>query len=60
MKFSDYANSYSFKGKLNIGVLVIHGFTGTPQSVEYYCKTLHKSGFDIEAPVLKTGAFLNS
>ena len=52
MNFSDYNTPLSFKGKLNIGVLVIHGFTSTPQSIEYYSKKMYESGFHIEAPIL--------
>ena len=52
MEFSNYNKSFSLEGRLNIGVLVIHGFTSTPQSIEYYFKKMNEYGFHVEVPVL--------
>ena len=46
------AEPFSFKGN-DIGVLVIHGFTGTTQSMRYLGTELHKQfGFTVEGPRL--------
>jgi carboxylesterase len=42
----------SLKGKGKNGVLVIHGFTGNPESMRFYSEKLWKAGFDIECPLL--------
>jgi carboxylesterase len=53
LDFSQYAKPISFQSNSsNIGILVVHGFGSTPQSIEYYCKKLHQAGFHIEAPCL--------
>jgi carboxylesterase len=36
----------------HIGILVCHGFNGTPQSVEFLSKSLAKKGYTIYAPLL--------
>lgn len=43
----------SIKKKSKTGVLVIHGFSGTPLSLEPLINSLEKKGFNIEAPLLK-------
>jgi len=46
------AEPFSFKGN-DIGVLVMHGFTGTTQSMRYLGTELHKQfGFTVEGPRL--------
>jgi len=35
-----------------IGVLVIHGFTGSPVSIAPWAKFLNKSGYTVSAPLL--------
>jgi carboxylesterase len=37
----------------DIGILVSHGFTGTPQSMRYYGEALHSAGFTVAGPLLK-------
>lgn len=41
------------QGNNGAGVLVIHGFTGTPDSMRPVVNTLHESGFTVLAPLLK-------
>jgi len=47
------AEPFFFKGKNDIGVLVSHGFTGTPQSMRYYGEALHRAGYTVAGPLLK-------
>ncbi len=42
---------YTENGK--IGVLVSHGYTGSPQSMRYYAEGLAKAGFTVALPRLK-------
>ncbi|OHD55577.1 MAG: hypothetical protein A2Y33_00925 [Spirochaetes bacterium GWF1_51_8] len=42
----------SIAGKSDIGVLVSHGFTSTPQSQEYMIERYADAGFHVECPVL--------
>jgi carboxylesterase len=46
------AEPFFFKGS-DIGVLVSHGFTGTPQSMRYYGEALHRAGYTVAGPLLK-------
>lgn len=46
------AEEFSIKGN-NIGILISHGFMGTPQSVKYIGEKLAKLGFTVHAPRLK-------
>jgi carboxylesterase len=46
------AESFYIKGN-NIGILISHGFNGTPQSVRYIGEELAKYGFTVLAPRLK-------
>jgi carboxylesterase len=46
------AEPFFFKGN-DIGVLVSHGFTGTPQSMRYYGEALHRTGYTVIGPLLK-------
>ena len=46
------AEPFFFKGN-DTGVLVSHGFTGTPQSMRYYGEALHRSGYTVIGPLLK-------
>ena len=48
----DYYKPIRLTGNSNIGVLVIHGFTGTPKSVEPWALGFNSSGFDVVAPLL--------
>ncbi len=46
------AEPFAFEGN-DIGVLVSHGFTGTPQSMRYYGEALHRRfGFTVVGPRL--------
>ena len=45
------AEEYFHKGS-DIGVLVIHGFTGTPQSVRYLAEQIAKQGYTVLVPIL--------
>lgn len=40
------------EGTNNAGVLVVHGFTGTPDSVRPLVHKLHETGFTVSAPLL--------
>jgi carboxylesterase len=44
--------SFSFKGKSKIGILLIHGFTSNPLSLEPIAKSFAKNNFNIELPLL--------
>jgi carboxylesterase len=46
------AEPFFFKGN-DIGVLVCHGFTGTPQSMRYLGEQLHRAGYTVIGPRLK-------
>ncbi len=35
-----------------VGVLVSHGFTSTPESMRPLCEALHKAGYNVECPIL--------
>ncbi len=52
MSIKDYARPISLKGKLNTGILLIHGFTGCNVSMKYLSEKLNKQGFAIESPCL--------
>jgi carboxylesterase len=45
------AEAFFFEGN-DIGVLVSHGFTGSPQSMRYYGKRLHEKGYTVAGPRL--------
>jgi carboxylesterase len=42
----------SHTGKSDIGVLISHGFTSTPQSQDYMAKRFADAGFHVECPIL--------
>ena len=42
----------SHYGKSDIGILISHGFTSTPQSQEYMAKRFAGAGFHVECPIL--------
>ncbi len=44
--------SLDFKGERDVGVLVIHGFTGTPLSVKPLIDALVNEGYHVKAPLL--------
>jgi carboxylesterase len=46
------AEPFFFQGN-DTGVLVSHGFTGTPQSMRYYGEALHQRGYTVIGPLLK-------
>ncbi|OIK13074.1 lipase [Bacillus sp. MUM 116] len=46
------AEKFRFKGN-NIGILISHGFVGTPQSVRYLGERLAENGFTVLGPRLK-------
>ena len=48
----DGAESFYFKGN-EVGILVSHGFMGTPQSVRYIGEKLVQYGYSVVAPRLK-------
>jgi carboxylesterase len=41
------------KGTQKIAVLLLHGFTGTPDSMRYQANYLHELGFTVCAPLLE-------
>ena len=47
------AEAEFLKGSNDIVVLVIHGFTGTTQSMRLVAYALHKNGFTVNMPRLK-------
>lgn len=51
LKIMEGAEPFFFQGN-DIGVLVSHGFTGTPQSMRYYGKALHQAGYTVIGPLL--------
>ncbi len=46
------AEPFSFENDSDVGVLVIHGFTGTTSSVRYWGECLAKADFNVEGPRL--------
>ena len=40
------------QGNADIGILILHGFTGSPASIAPWAKALHERGFTISAPRL--------
>ncbi len=46
-------NAISLKGKKKSGILLIHGFTSTTQSMEYLAHRFHEQGYHIELPLLR-------
>ena len=52
LKIMKGAEPFFFQGN-DTGVLVSHGFTGTPQSMRYYGEALHRSGYTVIGPLLK-------
>ena len=53
MDLSKYNQPISLKSKSNIGILVIHGFTSTTQSIAYIAEKFNNAGYNIESPILK-------
>jgi carboxylesterase len=37
----------------DVGILVSHGYTGTPQSMRYYGEALHRAGYSVAGPLLR-------
>lgn len=52
MPISDYATPFSIHNNSDIGVLVVHGFTGSPGSLKYLVDFLGSNGLDVECPLL--------
>jgi carboxylesterase len=48
----DFYEPIFLKGNRKIGVLMIHGFTGTPKSVEPWAQGLNAKGFTVYVPLL--------
>lgn len=46
------AEPFFFQGN-DVGVLVSHGYTGTPQSMRYYGEALHRAGYTVAGPLLR-------
>jgi carboxylesterase len=46
------AEPFFFHGN-DIGVLISHGYTGTPQSMRYYGEALHRAGYTVAGPLLR-------
>ena len=46
------AEPFFFNGN-DIGILVSHGYTGTPQSMRYYGEALNRAGYTVTGPLLK-------
>jgi len=53
MELKEYAKPISYITKSNIGILVLHGFTGCIESLRYYINKLKSKGYNIEAPALR-------
>jgi len=47
------AEAELLRGSKDIGILVVHGFTGTTQSMRLVAYALHKNGFTVNMPRLK-------
>ncbi len=47
------AESFYFKGKTKVGILLIHGFTASPQELKELGQYLHKKGFTVSCPLLR-------
>lgn len=52
MKLSDYSKPILLKNDSVVGVLCIHGFTSTPQTLEYTAQKIHEAGFTVLSPIL--------
>ena len=52
LKIMKGAEPFFFQGN-DIGVLISHGFTGTPQSMRYYGEALHRAGYTVIGPLLR-------
>lgn len=50
--YSPQINPIFRKGKKNAAVLLLHGFTGTPDSMRTLANHLHHLGFTVSAPLL--------
>lgn len=48
----DFFEPIFLKGSQNVGVLMIHGFTGTPKSVEPWAQGLNNAGLTVNVPLL--------
>lgn len=48
----DFFEPIFLKGSQNVGVLMIHGFTGTPKSVEPWAQGLNNAGLTVHVPLL--------
>ncbi|GLH72842.1 esterase [Geothrix limicola] len=47
------AEPFSHRGASGVGILVSHGFTGTPGSVMPLARRLAEAGYDVECPCLR-------
>lgn len=47
-----YGRPYYLEGG-DAGVLLLHGFTGTPQAMRYLSRELHQAKFTVSVPVIK-------
>jgi carboxylesterase len=43
---------FDFVGEDAVGVVLVHGFTGSPYEVRYLGEQLHRAGFTVKAPLL--------
>jgi carboxylesterase len=52
MHLADAEAPFSFDNSSDVGVVLVHGFTGTTASVRYLGAELAKAGFNVEGPSL--------
>ncbi len=52
MEFKQASKPISHVSHSNVGVLVIHGITSVPGSMEYVCRRYIEQGYNVECPLL--------
>jgi carboxylesterase len=52
MKQVERVDPFSFRGASSVGILLIHGFTGSPFNVRYLGGKLAEAGYNVEGPCL--------
>lgn len=52
MSDNEFPRAITLNGSTDQGVLIIHGFTSTPQSVSYIAERFGDAGYHVEVPVL--------
>lgn len=52
MEFPEITEPFSYESKNRKGILLIHGFTSTPQSMRYLGEKFHEFGLNVECPRL--------